>query len=140
MKRKIGNEIREFQQLLFRKYEADRMKDKIPLTHVQTRVIFFVYQAKTPVFQKDIEALLKVRRSTATEILNILQRDGYLKREKVDYDKRLKVITLTDKSLQIITDIGKHVEETEKMLRQGIDKESLSTFFKVLDKIKENLR
>ena len=42
------------------------------------------------IFQKDIEAEFKICRSTVTNILKLMEKKGYIKRESVPYDARLK--------------------------------------------------
>ena len=42
------------------------------------------------IFQKDIEAEFKICRSTVTNILKLMEKKGYIRRESVPYDARLK--------------------------------------------------
>ena len=42
------------------------------------------------IFQKDIEEEFCIRRSTVTAILNLMEKNDIIKRERVDYDARLK--------------------------------------------------
>ncbi|AMC94113.1 hypothetical protein AOC36_08965 [Erysipelothrix larvae] len=140
MDRKIGYEIREFQQLLNRRIEAQREASEVSLTHTQTRIVLFISKQKGPVFQRDIEKELSVRRSTATEMLNVLERDSIIERKRVDFDARLKEVVLTEKAKSFITAMKKDIQGTEALLRKNVDPNDLDVFFNVLDQIRENLR
>ena len=140
MTKRIGTELREVQQLIKQRMEIERGNDSINLTHVQVRLLFFLYKSEKPIYQKDIEQYLKIRRSSATQMLNVLERDGYIVRQIAKHDARLKEIQVTDSTLLLIDVMEAHINKTEWMLRQNIDEDDLSVFFKVLDQLKENLK
>ncbi len=140
MSRKIGKEMREVQQLLHRKYELKKEQQSEKLTQVQVHVLMYIHRHDGQVFQKDIEQHLKVRRSTASQILNVLERESYVERMRLDSDARMKEIVVTDKTLALIDSMEKHMKETESMLRVNISDNDMETFFKVIDQIKENLK
>jgi hypothetical protein len=57
------------------------------VTPMQGRVIGFVsHHADQDVFQRDLERAFEIRRSTASAILQTMERDGLLTREPVPYD------------------------------------------------------
>lgn len=138
MQRKIGKEIREIQQLLHQKMEQFKAQTGIELTYIQSRVIKYV-SSQQITFQKDIEKEFKIRRSTATQILQVLERDGFIERESVDQDARLKKIILTEKSAQLQGQIESNINAMEKLLRKDISEENLTAFFAVIDQIKKNI-
>ena len=140
MSKRIGTELREVQQLIKQRMEIERGNDSINLTHVQVRLLFFLYKSEKPIYQKDIEQYLKIRRSSATQMLNVLERDGYIVRQIAKHDARLKEIQVTDSTLLLIDVMEAHINKTEWMLRQNIDEDDLSVFFKVLDQLKENIK
>lgn len=140
MSRKIGKEMREVQQLLHRKYELKKEQQSEKLTQVQVHVLMYIHRHDGQVFQKDIEQHLKVRRSTASQILNVLERESYVERMRLESDARMKEIVVTDKTLALIDSMERHMKETESMLRVNISKDDMETFFKVIDQIKENLK
>lgn len=140
MKRKIAYELREVQQLLHRKIESDKSKRDSELTHIQVRVLLIIHNSEQDIFQKDVEKHLRIRRSTATEILKLLERDGFIERVRLETDGRMKKIVTTPKTTALIDKMKIHVEETELMLRSGIKSHELDVFFKVLDQIKENIK
>lgn len=91
------------------------------------------------IFQKDIEEQFCIRRSTVTSILNLMEKNGIIKRERVDCDARLKKIVLTDKAKAIHSKIISQMLDMEEMILKGIDDEELERFHKTLEKIKNNI-
>lgn len=80
-----------------------------------------------------------MRRSTATVILQLMEKNGMIRREKVDYDARLKKIVLTDKALDLHKQIDREIKLFEKQICEGITQEEMQAFWNVTEKIKQNL-
>ena len=110
------------------------------LTGMQSFVIrYLVRNGEKDVFQKDIEKEFAVRRSTATAMLQLLEKNGYIIRVTSPNDARLKKIVLTDKAFQRHNIICEEIDKTEQRLYDGLTKEEIAIFFKVAEKLKENL-
>ena len=140
-RKEIGHEIRVIQRMLHHKIEAFRAENGDTLTFVQTRTLSFLMKhSDKDMFQKDLEKELNIRRSTATEILNVLERDGYIERQSVSGDKRLKKLVPTQKAIDLGTRVMNHIQLMESTLAQGISAEDLETFYRVTDQIKKNLK
>lgn len=91
------------------------------------------------VFQKNLEAAFKVRRSTATEVLKAMERKMLIQRTPCIEDKRSKKITLTEKGLEVCRENRKRVVATDMRILNGISEEEIGTFLKTLEKIRKNL-
>lgn len=91
------------------------------------------------VFQKDIEEEFNIRRSTATAMLQNLEHKGYLKREPVPYDARMKRIVLTEKAIRQDQLIQTHIDAFHQQLEHGITPEEKTDFLRILDKIRKNI-
>ncbi|MBR5207570.1 MAG: MarR family transcriptional regulator [Erysipelotrichaceae bacterium] len=140
-RKEIGHEIRVIQRMLHHKIEAFRAENGDTLTFVQTRTLSFLLKhPDKDMFQKDLEKELNIRRSTATEILNVLERDGYIERQSVCGDKRLKKLVPTQKAIDLGTRAMNHIQLMESTLSKGISSEDLETFYRVTDQIKKNLK
>ena len=111
------------------------------LTHVHGWVIGFLYDNRDrDVFQKDVEKQFAVSRPTMSAILQSMEKNGLIIREKDGGDARLKRLTLTDKALSIHQKHEDHIELFETKLREGISDEELKGFFATIEKITENLK
>lgn len=99
----------------------------------------FLLAQTEDIFQKDIEEEYSIRPSTATELLKNMEKSGLIIREPVDYDKRLKKIVLTDKALQYRQQVIEDLSSLEKTLTNGISEADLEIFFRVIEKMMNNL-
>lgn len=89
-------------------------------------------------FQRDIEAEFNIRRSTASGMLQLLEKDGYIRRENVPGDARLKKIIMTDKARELDKIAKVHMHELEMRLTRGITPDEMEQFYSVLQKIFDN--
>ena len=81
----------------------------------------------------------RIRRSTATGILNLMEEHGLLRREPVEHDRRLKRLVLTDCAKALYERIQQAMDQTEALMEEGIDPEELAVWFSVCEKIRANL-
>lgn len=100
---------------------------------------YFYHNRERDIFQRDFEKQCDVRRSSATEMLKRMEKNGMIRRVGVDYDARLKKIVLTDKAIEIQKTLEDKFEQLEKKLSKDISAEELETFFTVLSKIRNNI-
>lgn len=91
------------------------------------------------IYQKTIESKFNIRRSTVTNILQLMEKKGYISREAVDGDARLKRIVLTPQGREIAVRTRKMIDKMEGCLAEGIEAQELEVFCKVADKIMANL-
>ena len=91
------------------------------------------------IFQKDIEAEFKICRSTVTNILKLMEKKGYIKRESVPYDARLKKLVLTQKALNQRERIREAIRNMEALLAKGLTQQELDDFHRIMDKMKHNV-
>ena len=82
------------------------------LSNMQRLVLnYILFQVlKRDIYQKDIEREFQIRRSTATGILQLLEREGFIYRETAEQDARLKKLIPTEKTGTAIKEsIGKRL-------------------------------
>lgn len=112
--------------------------DEITLMHGW--IMRYLYENREhDIFQKDIEKTFSIGRSTVTNIIQILEKMGYVRREFVEHDARLKKVTLTEKGVKNHESIEALIMKLDGMLEENIGEDELEMFFKVTDKIKKNL-
>ena len=111
------------------------------LTNMQKHILHFILleTMHRDLYQKDLEKEFKVRRSTATGTLQLLERKGYIYREPVKEDARLKRIVPTESALSIRKSLLENISRREKQIREGIADEDMEVFMRVLKKISANL-
>ncbi len=111
------------------------------ITGVQASVLYFIMaEAKyRDVFQKDIEEEFFVRRSSATNILQLLERRQFIKRENVAYDARLKKIILTAKTIELEKKITADIAKINDRITRDLTADELQLFQAILKKMSHNL-
>ena len=139
--RRLGFELHRSSRLVKRYMDNDATKlyvDKMTGTHGWA-IGFFYHNRDRDVFQKDFEQEFNIRRSTASNILALIEKNGLITRESVPYDARLKKITLTQKALDVQSVVEKAFESLEDTMKKDISEKELEVFFRVIDKINNNL-
>ncbi len=140
-KRRIGLQLRLLNNLIKRQINTgDVFKQMHELTGTHGYIVKYLMDHRgEEVFQRDIERTFSIRRSTASGILNLMEKNGLIKRESVQEDARLKKLVLTPKAIDLNNRITKELEANELLMVQGLSEQELDTFFAVLEKIKNNL-
>ena len=128
--------------MIKRKIITETKQSNIPagLSPVQLKILhYLLVHSKDIIFQRDIEKLIEARRSTTSGILNTMEKNNLIKRESSIQDARSKQILLTDYSIQISNHMLEHKNNFETKVKDNITKEELEIFFKVTEKIKNNI-
>ena len=112
MNRSIGMECRCVSNLVRRKMgETDAIKVSQELTGMHGFVIGYLYNnQQQEVYQKDLEKRFEIRRSTATQMLTLMEKNGLILRQPVPHDARLKKLVLTDKAIELHKQVVKEIE------------------------------
>lgn len=138
--KRIGFEIRCINNLFKRYIELNKPPELDETTGIHGWAIKYLYENRDKeIFQKDFETRFSIRRSTATNMLKLMEVKGLIERVSVPKDARLKKIVLTGKAINIHKQIEKNIMDFEKQLSKGLSEEEMETFFKILDKIKNNM-
>lgn len=123
------------------KREIDHANQKLGVSGVQGRIIGYVRceSKNRDVFQKDIEEHFELRGSSVTSALQNLEKMGFIVRESIPTDQRLKRIVLTKKALDIHNQITKNIEQVEKEAFSSINKEEEQLLSDLLKRILNNI-
>ena len=120
---RIGVKIKCLSNLLKRRMANDVAAEHIDeVTGMHGWLIGYI-EREGDVYQRDVEKRFNMRRSTVTKMLQLMEKNGLVTRESVESDARLKKI-----------------DESEELMKRGIDEEELKIFCRVADKIAENLK
>ena len=112
------------------------------VTGMQGWIIGYLYRRRDAqdFFQHDLEIEFNIRRSTASGILQRMERDGLITRSPAAHDARCKQILLTPKAIGIHERIISAIDQVEASITDGLADDEIETFFRILDKIKLNLQ
>lgn len=136
----IGVELKRLDNEIHSIIAIHRAASGNDLTMMQSWIVRFLYDnAEQEIFQKDVEAKFSIARSTATGILQLMEKKGYIQRKNVERDARLKVLILTEKGRLMQEGMFKQIQTMENKMREGISEEELDTFFRVIRKMRSNI-
>lgn len=139
-KRRVGPEIRRLNNLIKREAEKCSARAELEsMTGLHGWIIGHISHSETPIYQRDLEKRFSCRRSTISNVISLMEKNGLVTRVASKEDARLKEIVLTEKAKEIDSLIRADLDRLDARLKAGIEREELDLFFKTLDKIKANI-
>lgn len=108
------------------------------ITRVQWIALYYL-KTRTRISQRDLSNLMNIQDSSAGRLIDRLERDGFIVRERNDIDRRVIHIKLTDKGDKLISELMPIGTEFNDDLLAGIDEEELMIYEKVLNKMISNI-
>lgn len=95
--------------------------------------------AQDEIYVKDLEKYMKIRKSTASELVSRLEKNGYVKTEKSQKDGRLKRLIVTEEGHAAHDRILQFLQEIDDRLVEGLSKEEVDTFVNLLNRLIQNM-
>ncbi len=92
------------------------------------------------IYQRDIERQFSLNRSTVSNILKELEKQGLVERSLVNNDARLKRVTATQGAKMINDVCCKELDSYLSSLAQGIDNQDMECFKRVLEIMSNNAK
>lgn len=91
------------------------------------------------VYQRDIEKVFGIGRSTVTTIIQLMEKRGLVSRESVKHDARLKKVLLTENGYLHNTLVEEAILQMHEKALDGLSEEEKVEFLRIADKIALNL-
>lgn len=138
----IGHRIKTLNNLMRKTMDKQTGRpDRATLMHCW--IIGFVEEREyigLDTFPKDIEKEFSINRSTTSEMLKLMCKNGMITREEVDYDARLKKIVLTEASRQHNRNIEDKMRKMHQQLIKDLSDDEINAFIKISDKLINNIK
>lgn len=137
-KGKFENIGRYFSQM-YRKgriFYSQELK-KYGLGSGQSIFLFQLYK-KDGVSQEELANTLYIDKGTTARSLKTLEEAGFIKREVSDLDKRVNIIHLTKKALELEPKITDILKEWDRILAHSLSEEEEKTLLILLKKISDS--
>lgn len=114
--------------------------EKGPGSQLQGGILGYLYHHRDgPVYQKDLEKEFRVSRATATNTLQVMERDGLIVRRALDKDARLKRIQMTEEAYQNHRQIEAHMSMMDRRMLEGMTEPEVDELYRLLGIIQRNL-
>ena len=138
----IPAQLRRVGNLIFRKINqfarANGVEEGTPM---HGWIVEYLYTHRdAPVFQRDIERDFSITRSTVTNILQLMERKGYIQRQSVPQDARLKMLVLTEKGREFHEKTMLSLHQTDEFVAGLLTEEENAELLRLLNKLKEGLQ
>ena len=133
----IPAQVRRVNNLIFRKInQFARANGVEQATPMHGWIIGYLYRHREEqVFQRDIEREFSITRSTVTNILQLMERKGYITRRSVEQDARLKQPVLTEKGRQFHEDTMRALHQTDEYVAGLLTEEENTELLRLLNKL-----
>ncbi len=133
----IPAQIRRVDNLIFRKINQFARENGVEqATPMHGWIIEYLYRHRdAAVFQRDIEREFSITRSTVTNILQLMERKGYIARQSVAQDARLKQLVLTEKGRQFHENTMLALHQTDEYVAGLLTEEENTELLRLLNKL-----
>ena len=138
----IPAQIRRVDNLIFRRInQFARANGVEQATPMHGWIIEYLYRHRnTPVFQRDIEREFSITRSTVTNILQLMERKGYIERRSVPQDARLKQLVLTEEGVHFHENTILSFKQTDDYVASLLTEEENAELLRLLNKLRDALK
>ena len=138
----IPAQIRRVDNLIFRRInQFARANGVEQATPMHGWIIEYLYRHREePVFQRDIEQEFSITRSTVTNILQLMERKGYIRRQSVPQDARLKQLVLTEEGIHFHEKTMLSFHQTDDYVASLLTEEENAELLRLLNKLREALK
>lgn len=137
----ILKEIKALDVLILKKmqFEDNAEGRKIP-TPTQMHILEYILKHENEeIYQKDLESIFHLSRATVSSVLQTMEKYSLIDRVIDNTDTRTKKIILNKETKEFFELHKKNFEELGNRMVKDISKEDLEIFYKVLQKMKENI-
>lgn len=143
MQRNVISEIKNLNNCMVKKLFALGKKEdeKFHPRPLQVEIITYLIENKDKtIYQKDIEEKLKISKAAVSDVLNSMESRGIITKEADVCDARRKRIIISKKAIETHDVMMKRLDSLNDSILDGISEDELNIFYKVIEKLKENMK
>lgn len=138
---RFGREIRIISNLMRRRLDSSAVMTRSKnITGTGGWLLGYLYANRDrDIYQRDVEKEFSIRRATSSKVITRLEEKGFVRRESVDCDARLKKPVLTEEGIKIQRDVCRELDDFDEKLISVLTEDEQKTLFELLGKIKDSL-
>ena len=110
--------------------------DLAPQSQLQGGILGYLYHHREdPVYQGEIEKVFRISRATATNTLQVMEKNGLILRKKQDKDGRLKRIFMTEEAAANHARLEEGMKTLDECMQRGMtdaEKAELGRYLKLI--------
>ncbi len=137
----IAAQLRRVNNLIARRVNYySRQNGVEDVTAMHGWILAYLYhRSNEAIFQRDIEREFSITRSTVTNILQLMEKKGYIRRESVPQDARLKRLLLTEAGAKAHEQIMLTLQQNDEYLSSLLTEEENAELLRLLGKLRAGL-
>ena len=143
MQRNVISEIKSLNNCMVKKlFTLGKKEDeKFHPRPLQVEIITYLIENKDKtIYQKDIEEKLKISKAAVSDVLNSMESRGIITKEADVCDARRKRIIISKKAIETHDVMMRRLDSLNDCILDGISEVELNIFYKVIEKLKENMK
>ncbi len=118
----------------------DQLTAGYELTGKQGRILgYLAHHQDQAIYQRDLENLFGIRRSTVSSLIDHLEKNGFLTREE-GQDGRMKRLVLTSKGIEVHAIIHEKIREIEARIQSLYSQEEITELKNLLLRLIEQTK
>lgn len=143
MQRNVISEIKNLNNCMVKKlFTLGKKEDeKFHPRPLQVEILTYLIENKDKtIYQKDIEEKLKISKAAVSDVLNSMESRGIITKEADVCDARRKRIIISKKAIETHDVMMRRLDSLNDCILDGISEDELNIFYKVIEKLKENMK
>jgi DNA-binding MarR family transcriptional regulator len=138
----IGIELRSLGNLVMRFIEnRARAQSCDLLTGSNGWILGYLLQnSDREVYQRELEEEFSITRSTASKVVNLMEKKGLVERKTAEHDARMLMLALTEKAEALALNMRRESENLSRILTRDFTPEEIETMYDYIKRMKKNLR
>lgn len=136
----IGKQMAAINHAIKREIEKETKCDLMRFSVSNGNILMYLHDHKDEdVFQKNIEEIFGITRSSASKVISLMEAKGLIDRCGVSGDARLKKLTITDLGENVRRKMIEGRDKMEKRLTKDFSEEEKELLNRLLLKLRKNL-
>lgn len=119
---------------------ADQFFRPYNLTAAQYNALIILRTAKTKLSQHELSSQLVVSRSDITGIVDRLEKGGYVKRVAHEYDRRIKLLEIMKKGLDLVKKVEEAYFQEIEAITRSLNLSDLKQLEKFITQINDTIK
>lgn len=141
--RRVGIQLRNVNNII-KRYITNQPTSQLmnKLTGTNTWLLAYVAEQTDKgkdVFQKDIEETFCITRSCVSKVISLMEQKGFIRREAVESDARLKKLVLTEEAAKYAKKMKEDADMMERKLIEGFSEQEVELLCQYLERISQNI-
>ncbi|MDF3077954.1 MAG: mgrA 2 [Sphingobacteriaceae bacterium] len=134
----LGSLIGSTRRLILRELSAAFIENQIPLSIEQYIFIYTLNKASNEVTQQNMADLMCKDKSSILRTIDVLEKDGLVKRDADSADRRKNTLHLTSKCKNLLHEVSDIEAKVIERLTAGISGQDYEALVRALGQIQEN--